>query len=384
MDVILDTNIILSLLQRGADFRNANAFAELLSYLRRTNGRLIIPGPVLQELEARYRDTIAKHYKELNDAAERFKHASMTHPAVFVPPVSIDGEVSGFRERLLNPGSGVTTHVINDYTGVSHEEIVRRGAHRIRPANDRGEELRDVIIWLVVLAFATTHKQPLAFISNDSGFKGQDEKLHPTLADDIKAKGVNITLHPSIRQFIAANALDAVALSASDAHSLIYTPHITSLLETTLPSSDLNEGSIQRVHATNLTFKNGTKYRVAPNSFFIEVFYTASLELIVLTQSKFTLWGLANAPLTAPAGSSLDLSEHVSDAYFLRYLNHLTAMRNEAAHPRQELAAYTTEVTLAVSARMNDGKVETPEITRLDFGVMKPSSAPQGAEPTVS
>jgi hypothetical protein len=59
---------------------------------------------------------------------------------------------------------GVVPVYVPEITGTFVQEVFMRGIHRIRPASDDGEELRDVILWLWVLEYANTIS-PVTFIS---------------------------------------------------------------------------------------------------------------------------------------------------------------------------------------------------------------------------
>jgi hypothetical protein len=57
-----------------------------------------------------------------------------------------------------------------DVNGVDVNEVFLSGVKRRRPANKDGEELRDVIIWLIALQYADKEKKQIALVSNDGGF----------------------------------------------------------------------------------------------------------------------------------------------------------------------------------------------------------------------
>ena len=104
-------------------------------------------------------------------------------PDCFLP--KRDAEVKAFQEKLLDPGLGFEVVVLEDYKNIALEEVVRRGVHRIRPANDNGEELRDVVIWLIALEHAKAKNSQVAFITDDGHFTGPGENFHPDLLQDL-------------------------------------------------------------------------------------------------------------------------------------------------------------------------------------------------------
>src|SRR5579862_8247350 len=85
--------------------------------------------------------------------------------------VNFDAEVEHLLERLKRPGDGVEETLFLGLTRIDIDEVAARGIKRKRPASPSGEELRDVMIWLLVLCYATDTRSEVAFISNDSGFR---------------------------------------------------------------------------------------------------------------------------------------------------------------------------------------------------------------------
>jgi hypothetical protein len=204
MDIVLDTNVYYSLVQKdGRGFTGANAYVQLIAYLRQTNSRLVILEPVLQEILARYSDLVSLSAKKASDAWTTLQHDAMTTKKE-LPKFQIENELSIFRARILDRASGFSLIHYNDYSSISVEEVFRRGVFRIRPANDEGEELRDVVIWLMALDFAAANKQPIAFITDDSHFKDTEGNLHPSLAEDAKVRNVIVSYYESIYAFIRA------------------------------------------------------------------------------------------------------------------------------------------------------------------------------------
>jgi predicted nucleic acid-binding protein len=190
VDVILDANAYIRVLHNhGRGFLQTNQFAELLTYLRRTSSRLVIPELTYNEVVARYEERLAEVAKDARDAWSTLKQVGMQDRIDFLGP-NIKGELSALGELLRNPASGVQAVVYTDYSGVEVKEVARRGVGRVRPANDKGEELRDVILWLIVLHYAKQSKARIAFVSEDKTFHHTDETLHPTLQNDVEQAGV--------------------------------------------------------------------------------------------------------------------------------------------------------------------------------------------------
>jgi hypothetical protein len=82
----------------------------------------------------------------------------------------------------------------------------------VRPASDKGEELRDVILWLVVLHYAKQSKTHVAFVSGDKTFQDAEGALHSTLKNDIERASVNVAFYSSVGGFVKYNALESEPL----------------------------------------------------------------------------------------------------------------------------------------------------------------------------
>jgi hypothetical protein len=70
----------------------------------------------------------------------------------------------------------------------------------------RGEELRDVIIWLWVLSYSDSAGTSVAFISDDSGFWTKDEGVHPDIERDLISKDGRVSIYRSIDDFAKQHA----------------------------------------------------------------------------------------------------------------------------------------------------------------------------------
>jgi hypothetical protein len=198
MDIILDANTYL------AEPRMAGPnFQELFAYLRRTNSRLVIPEVVLHEVLARYRDELAKHARRVASDWATMRARAVSDPGDR-PRLDVGGQVAALRKRLDKPAPGVEVVVYDDFSSIDVKELVRRGVNRIRPASAQGEELRDVILWIMVLQYAKASGAGMGFITDDKTFADeQQQKLHPQLADDVEREGVCVTFYRSIGEFIA-------------------------------------------------------------------------------------------------------------------------------------------------------------------------------------
>ena len=118
-------------------------------------------------------------------------------------------------QRMRLPSKGVRVTEIDDYGQVDFKEVVSRGIHRRRPANDRGEELRDVILWLLALALTNDSRSGITFISKDKTFTSEDgQSLHPDLLNDLNSLSGRLDFYRGIREFVVAKALHHESIDA--------------------------------------------------------------------------------------------------------------------------------------------------------------------------
>ena len=267
MDVILDTNIYTALLlSQGRKIFSSNAFVELFTYLRRTKSNLILPGPVFHEIIKEYSDLISGSIRKAQDSWTTLQRNAMSNPIVFVPP-ELDEEVGAFKEEFLNPGKGFEVIVLDDYKNIALEEVVHRGVYRIRPASDSGEELRDVVIWLLALEHAKAKGSKVAFITVDGHFQGPDENFHPDLLQDLATHKVEIQYYDSIPKFVRRNALDLYVVTAAEIAPMVEKGVITRLV------TERFERAYEDVMVSDIEFQGAEKYKVGDDSFYVEAKY---------------------------------------------------------------------------------------------------------------
>ena len=371
MDVILDTNVLFSLLQaQGGNFTNSNAFVELVTYLRRTKSDLVMPQMVVDELCARYQDFLSGLIKKSEDARETLQHKTFTN-LINIPKVSLATEVQALRERLLNPAQGFQSRQFDDYGAVSIAEVVRRGIHRVPPASSKGEELRDVVLWLLVLAYAKTVGQEVAFISGDGTFQNPDGTLKEQLANDVAGAGVKIACYESIRSFIAANSLLSSSLNERDLDKLVALERLSRIASKHLFNANIDHGIIVDVQLLNIQFRNAQQYQVGSNSFYIESEYTVTARLRILQpnnifigyapidpqpvawQSSGTMFGRLGANLQPPPPNTV--TNVLSPSF--------PSLQQTQQTPTR--LTYNATLTMQISLRVTDGKRESLEIDNM-------------------
>lgn len=160
----------------------------------------------------RYEEVVVGYGRRLKIGAKAFEDAWRKYRLLdlendrqqFQKP---DGKyaMKALRMKLMKPTDGVRPIYVPDIRGDSIQEAFMRGVHRKRPANDEGEELRDVLLWLWTLAYCDTADAEVAFISDDGGF-WTDETVHPDIENDLRTKNGKLHVYRSIQDFLKAHA----------------------------------------------------------------------------------------------------------------------------------------------------------------------------------
>lgn len=164
---------------------------------------------------------------------------------------------------------------------MSVEEVVRRGVERIRPANQKGEELRDVILWLLVLEYARKSRGKVAFISDDGTFRSPKGDLHETLASDVAKIGAEVSFYGGIAEFIAGNSLHTEALTERSFFSLVSADSIEKGAKKSFEESRIFGRTVEKIEIDAIRFSSGNRYKVAEDSFYVESVLTGTARVMV-------------------------------------------------------------------------------------------------------
>jgi hypothetical protein len=231
MQIILDTNIYLADVQlRGIGFQN------LFAYVRRTGSELVLPRIVREEIVARYSDRLESAIRAVRKVWKPYSDLLLEDDSRDFDAPDVKYEIRGLRKLLKSPAKGIQLKYVADFSGVDIHEVVKRGIHRMRPASDEGEELRDVILWLFVLAYAKQSGSPVAFISGDRAFWNENEPV-AQVKEDIRKAAVDVRLYRKTADFVTANApsseeIPTDALAKMFSRQLIEEPALSLARET--------------------------------------------------------------------------------------------------------------------------------------------------------
>ena len=280
MDVALDANAYL------ADPKMEGvAFRSLFDYLRRTDSLLIIPKVALDEVTARFPERLVPQVRRAISEVGSLRNLVVTAKIAKIPEVDVDRETAALRRRLLKPSKNVRSKVLKNFAVVDVEEVALRGAKRMPPANAVGEQLRDVILWLMVLGYAKKSGREVALITADKHFR-QEEVLHPDLAKEVRASRVGLRFAISIDEFIKAHAPKPRDLTEDEAFELCGKSQVLDRFEVEIrrySSAYWRSASSIDVTSRGLQFERGALYDVGPDSKYGEVEFSGELELRITT-----------------------------------------------------------------------------------------------------
>jgi PIN domain len=302
MKIILDTNTWYENRQW-----NSNRAASLFDYLKRTSSSLVILSIVLEEVLGTYERQLRQRVEQATNANIRAMNAAakvdsflISIPGgtkrndIFSQTVDISVEQVALKEKLLNPAPGISA-VVYDASKVDIQEVWRRGINRKRPADQKGEELRDVIIWLAVLRYARDSKESVAFISKDSGFWDGDNP-HADILADISEAQLDIALYQDVEEFNRHHAFHAKTLDVEAISNLVdvraLDTKVVECVSNWLAALEVDGQVVtflsgEVIHAS---FDPGTVYDTGPNLQSVVVPYKASLLVKMLFPSEPPSW----------------------------------------------------------------------------------------------
>lgn len=198
MDIIIDTNILFQ-----NHLLRSSKSQVVLDYLQKTNSHLIIPTVVKDEMIAIFRRQLIELFDEVRNKAAKIDRWCYDNTPRTDFHLDIDKEVATYASFLnkLTHGRGALELPHQDNFLV---EVIRRQINRIKPASNKGEEFRDIVIWLSIKEFLKQSQREAVFISqNTKQFAAKDSReLHPDLAAELSAENLHLRYFCSLDEFI--------------------------------------------------------------------------------------------------------------------------------------------------------------------------------------
>lgn len=208
MEVVADTSVLRQKYPlRGLPARYLRAFAD------HQGTAVIVPDVVVREIRRWVEDEVRKAFGQVRKSAAGVRKFGVSDAlgvgADAAETVAVSRALANLDGLLRDLGA-----VIPDIPqGVTHEQVLDRlhsGKKPFTGTNDREKGYRDYLIWETILALGATDGErdengrlPVAFLTaNAKDFADDDGSLHPTLQEEAEARGVAVTLHASIDDFI--------------------------------------------------------------------------------------------------------------------------------------------------------------------------------------
>jgi hypothetical protein len=201
MIIVLDTNVIHS------DFRmESGKFEILFDYAQKTHSMFIMPKLVYDELAATYERELLERLRDFL-GAKRSLTAVLTETQLPKVEISTESEVSAFLNHLKDK-LRVKNEDFFDYKEGYLHDVMDRAICRKRPCTERGEEIRDAVLWRSVLDIAKeAPEKTVVFISqNTKQFALGEGALHPDLLRDCSQHGVTVKYFTSLDDFAKQHA----------------------------------------------------------------------------------------------------------------------------------------------------------------------------------
>jgi hypothetical protein len=399
MDVALDSNVILN------DPRmEGNAFHNLLDYLKKTDSRLVLSKAVFDEVIARYPDLLRPAVHKAITPVRALRNL-VFDAEINLPTIDFDRETSRLKQKLLKPSDYVSSLLVDNFSDVRAEEVARRGIQRIPPANGAGEELRDVIHWLMLLAHARSSAREIAFITNDKHFR--EGTARQSLEKEVQENKAGIHFYSSLDEFIKAEAPAPRNLEEADAFALYGKSQVQDRFEIEarrfFPTLWPTASSVG-VTGRNVRLVRGELYDVGPDSKFGELEFSGEIRTRV-TEVSFTAnsygqsfaansygqlfsgrspavvvpnvgaqytpaYAINTGSLVAPVFSGQSFSSN-NATFTSDYL--ISTMPNNPTSIVENVSEFDVKGTIVVSLRVVSGRVTNIETERFELGAVEKS-----------
>lgn len=175
-------------------------------FIRRGEGRLVVPELVLQETVNKFRERLAEYQTEVQETAGKL--TNLIGSKFIVADLKIETEVRHYDAYLRSKLTGMGTLIL-PFPKISHEKLVKRDLARIKPfAPKGGKGYRDALIWLSILQKAPKDKTVKVLITNNSSdfafSKDKKDVLHPVLEKEWQSSSAagDVRLRSTLRGFV--------------------------------------------------------------------------------------------------------------------------------------------------------------------------------------
>ncbi len=199
MDIIIDTNII-----KQENYFRSKKFLTLMDYLKKTNSKLVLPQIVKEESISLYEKDISSKLIEVTNQIMDFSRTCFT-PVGIDLNIEVKKEVKSYIASIQEMSKKNLLYEI-PYTNDFLPEVVYRMINRKKPCSNKGEECRDVILWLSIKKMLK-YKKSVAFISNNSNeFASNKTDLHSDLRAELVEENFELKYYLNLNDFLKNHA----------------------------------------------------------------------------------------------------------------------------------------------------------------------------------
>ncbi len=272
--IVLDSNTYIQDLRM-----NSPRFVALHDYVLKTESEILLFKLVEDEVLANYRRLFQE---KVLPRWEKFRPVLMSEDLSPKPVLALQEQE--LQKKLIAPMDGLKVMRLSDYSGVDIEQVISRGVNRTPPASSKGEELRDVILWLATLAYARKKKRKIVFITKDGGFweEGTDLPASQIVNDMTQTEGL-VTLYRTIEAFLAANTLSAKAVDTKWANELFVNSKLSDLVLRRILAAKFPAASLVSQVLNSYEFESGALYELGSNAYFAELSFKMSIAMELKT-----------------------------------------------------------------------------------------------------
>lgn len=205
MYIALDANILIQDLW----FHSQN-MRLLLDFTKKTNSTILLHRIVEAEVKAKFRRELLERVGDIEKAIFEGNRFQIIDLPQFQAGLSNQQTFEAWEELFA---ATFNTSIV-EYVPTTLEataEGIRRATRRIAPCNEKGDGLRDTMIWIDLVSFHSGSKEPLYFISQNTNDFGKAE-LKPRLKDDLKEYDIEVEYYTTLKEFIDKHVQPIMAI----------------------------------------------------------------------------------------------------------------------------------------------------------------------------
>jgi len=183
-------------------------FRILFDYVKKTDSAFLMPKIVYEELIELYKREVSERIHAHRRSVEKLQ-AILVDGWSEVSEWQLDRMIADYSDYILRRLE-IDSAEITEFSEKGMRDAISRAVERRRPCTDKGEEIRDAILWNSILEYADELAlEPIAFISsNILQFADSDKtSLHPDLMKEVAAiNKFGLRYYRSLGDFAAAHA----------------------------------------------------------------------------------------------------------------------------------------------------------------------------------